>query len=667
MADILTMQDLANGHLDVKALGEAANGDENTIVTTRTGNTYPSAERAISIMFQNGGLPALAGKTFTDITGKGVPEGGYGMVTDDPDPSKNGLYVVSNGAWVKSNYSPLMSTDALGRFFSYDKTSINISTSAKTLITKSNGRIFYGKRSDILPNSNVALPTIDGAYRLEFNTNTKAITISLTSTPLARDVVIFGSLIASSGTYTLHGLDNYSIDGVAFGSDHKSMFGALLATNKSDIVFDFTARKLNIKASTTRLIYNGKTLLLPETEITWTAAADGGWNYLAYNTSNNTFRVYRNTITLYREDVIVAYFNPISNAVSEIPTYSVAGAIEPSDPTTPFNLIEHKIPYGNVYKLYSAPDLPELNTVYESTKGNVSAFYALYDALVSAYPSYIAMTVLGVDKDGNEIRQYRFNAPDIKQGGTQRKPKIILCSNIHPEYAGTYNLYSSLKTICENWQTDDALAAIRWGADLVVVPLAVPYVFINDSRKNGNGVDIARNFEIGWALTNPATNTYGGAAPLDQVEAQILDGVMNTHSDAIAFASHHSFFATSGALMPNGQFCWIPHGTEYGANLGRSLVMSASVEFKKRYAWLAQGDADYIGYADTQAPLGSEGLHATGKYNMQGCTFETTGVLHKEAGKPFLSSAVTTMGAYCLVNWLILNLRHTTDFYNSQK
>ena len=58
MPELLTMQDLANGHLDVKALGEAANGDENTIVTTRTGNTYPSAERAINIMFKNGGLPA---------------------------------------------------------------------------------------------------------------------------------------------------------------------------------------------------------------------------------------------------------------------------------------------------------------------------------------------------------------------------------------------------------------------------------------------------------------------------------------------------------------------------------------------------------------------------------------------------------------------------------
>ncbi len=105
VADILTMQDLANGHLDVKALGEAANGDENTIVTTRTGNTYPSAERAINIMFQNGGLPATPFATKALMTASPLVDGKYAMVTDDT--VNNGLYVKTAGAWVKSAYDPL--------------------------------------------------------------------------------------------------------------------------------------------------------------------------------------------------------------------------------------------------------------------------------------------------------------------------------------------------------------------------------------------------------------------------------------------------------------------------------------------------------------------------------------------------------------------------------
>ena len=101
----MSLQDMANGHLDVKALGEAANGDENTIVTTRTGKTYPSAERAINIMFQNGGLPATPFKTKELMTASALVDGQYAMVTDDT--VNNGLYVKTAGAWVKSDYDPL--------------------------------------------------------------------------------------------------------------------------------------------------------------------------------------------------------------------------------------------------------------------------------------------------------------------------------------------------------------------------------------------------------------------------------------------------------------------------------------------------------------------------------------------------------------------------------
>ncbi|WP_105243749.1 sialidase family protein [Psychrobacter sp. Marseille-P5312] len=110
MSELLTMQDLANGHLDIKVLGEAANGDENTIVTTRTGNTYPSAERAINIMFQNGGLPATPFKTKALMTASALVDGKYAMVTNDAH--NNGLYVKTAGAWVKSEYDPLIQAKA---------------------------------------------------------------------------------------------------------------------------------------------------------------------------------------------------------------------------------------------------------------------------------------------------------------------------------------------------------------------------------------------------------------------------------------------------------------------------------------------------------------------------------------------------------------------------
>lgn len=115
MSEILTMQDLANGHLDVKALGEAANGDENTIVTTRTGKTYPSAERAINIMFQNGGLPATPFATKALMTASALIDGAYAVVTNDVSVINNGLYQKQGGTWVYAKYNPLSQIDNINK------------------------------------------------------------------------------------------------------------------------------------------------------------------------------------------------------------------------------------------------------------------------------------------------------------------------------------------------------------------------------------------------------------------------------------------------------------------------------------------------------------------------------------------------------------------------
>ena len=132
MPELLTMQDLANGHLDVKALGDAANGDENTIVTTRTGNTYPSAERAINIMFQNGGLPATPFASKALMTASSLANDKYAMVTDDT--VNNGLYVKTAGAWVKSDYDPL----AQAKTYADTAKSSAISTAAGDATAKAN-------------------------------------------------------------------------------------------------------------------------------------------------------------------------------------------------------------------------------------------------------------------------------------------------------------------------------------------------------------------------------------------------------------------------------------------------------------------------------------------------------------------------------------------------
>lgn len=107
MAEPISIQQLKDASLDVKSLEEVVNGDENVVVTTRLGETYPSVKGSISKLFENGGLPAepFETKAQMEIDGAVLADGDYAQVTDDT--VNNGLYVKKAGAWVKSDYDPL--------------------------------------------------------------------------------------------------------------------------------------------------------------------------------------------------------------------------------------------------------------------------------------------------------------------------------------------------------------------------------------------------------------------------------------------------------------------------------------------------------------------------------------------------------------------------------
>ena len=104
MAEPISIQQLKDASLDVKSLEEVVNGDENVVVTTRLGETYPSVKGSIKKVFETGGLPATPFATKALMTASALVDGKYAMVTDDT--VNNGLYVKTAGAWVKSAYDP---------------------------------------------------------------------------------------------------------------------------------------------------------------------------------------------------------------------------------------------------------------------------------------------------------------------------------------------------------------------------------------------------------------------------------------------------------------------------------------------------------------------------------------------------------------------------------
>lgn len=152
MAEPINIQDLIDGRLDIQSLGEAANGDENTTVVTRTGETYPSAKKAINAgitkLFEAGGLPAKPFPTLAQmqVDGASLIDGQLAMVHDDI--VNNGLYVKRAGSWIKAAYDPLTQSKT---YTDTAKTSA-ISTAATDATNKANAAKLYADNIPKLAN-----------------------------------------------------------------------------------------------------------------------------------------------------------------------------------------------------------------------------------------------------------------------------------------------------------------------------------------------------------------------------------------------------------------------------------------------------------------------------------------------------------------------------------
>lgn len=90
---------------DAASLEQFVNGSEDETVLTRLSAEYPTLQKAIKQLFENGGMPATPFKTKALMEASALVDGDYAQVTHDT--TNNGLYVNTAGAWIKSEYDPL--------------------------------------------------------------------------------------------------------------------------------------------------------------------------------------------------------------------------------------------------------------------------------------------------------------------------------------------------------------------------------------------------------------------------------------------------------------------------------------------------------------------------------------------------------------------------------
>lgn len=257
---------------------------------------------------------------------------------------------------------------------------------------------------------------------------------------------------------------------------------------------------------------------------------------------------------------------------------------------------------------------PALTTEMRTSAALYQAYEDLMELVNTDSWTYITKTPLGQDSAGYDVYRYDFMMPDQPRTAvtalSKAVPKVILVSGVHPEWAGVYALYNTMYEIA----TNPDLADLKHNTHFVVMPMVNAYSCNTSNRKNINGVDIARNFEVDWVETaDTSASTYGGTEPLSELEAQYVDQVMSANTDALYFISCHNYFGGEDYLN-----LWACAATKYTHNLGKKLVDKLTRAWDK-YDFVPANT--YLGAADMAAPNGSEGKQAI-KYGIQGLTLE---------------------------------------------
>lgn len=98
------LQAIDDAILDADSLERFINGSDSETVLTRLSAEYPTLQKALKELFENGGIAARF-KTVEQLQVEGVDlsDGDFALVADDID-ANNGVYIKENGAWRKAKY-----------------------------------------------------------------------------------------------------------------------------------------------------------------------------------------------------------------------------------------------------------------------------------------------------------------------------------------------------------------------------------------------------------------------------------------------------------------------------------------------------------------------------------------------------------------------------------
>lgn len=165
------------------------------------------------------------------------------------------------------------------------------------------------------------------------------------------------------------------------------------------------------------------------------------------------------------------------------------------------------------------------------------------DAIASDHSDYVTVTSPGNDATNTyPVKYYTLVPPGDRNYMRKPIPTVIIIGGIHGgESAGAYAVRTLFVDLCENYLKDERLNYLHNNVMFVIFPVANPYGF-GGTYKNGNGVNLNRNFEYGWddATYESDNKLYGGATAFSEPETQYIKSVIDNTQNVLCVLDIHS-------------------------------------------------------------------------------------------------------------------------------
>lgn len=234
---------------------------------------------------------------------------------------------------------------------------------------------------------------------------------------------------------------------------------------------------------------------------------------------------------------------PYVDGDAEIPTGEVIYTLK-HDPTKQDSVSVSPYYRNADYHMIPSAYYKGVGTDYDTTFGqntSYTTFITAWKALVSGHSGYVTETELGNASDNQKIYLYDFKPKRISNQRTDI-PKVIIVAGQHgTEKSNVYGLYYFVGNLLNKWKESPVLEYLRNHVELMIIPVLNTYGFDNFEYKNANGVNLNRNYGSDWVLIADTTSDqYGGTAPFDQPETQIVRDLLLDNAGASLVIDFHT-------------------------------------------------------------------------------------------------------------------------------